>query len=721
MTIEAEEPQTGPRKPKRGKSAEELRKVHARAVDRRRKAIEYSKDERSLVARDHRFCDIPGAQWDEIAEDDSIRLEINRIKKSRDILLGDYRQNKIAAKVRPRRGGATKKLAETHAGIIRNQMSAGGAEDALDNAAFELYTGGIAAIHLCTDYGPGDTWEQEVKIEAIHDANGRVWIDPNSTDENHRDARWMCLDERIHKDDFARNWPGKAAVSLNEPLIGNFLDHWTDADFVTISRYYEAEEYDTHLIKLSDGRIVEDDDDFRRIADELAATEDESGQPREPVVEVERRPKRMRRVWHYRMSGAEVLEGPDLWAGKFIPLAVGYGVHGRVGSRHWYHGIVRPAIDPQKFYNFAYSANAQRCAESLPDVFVATSTQIGPHKDAWQTMNVKRPPVLMYEPDPKADGKPQKQGGASIDPNLVAMLRESEEGIKATLGMFSPSLGDNPSSQSGKAIVAQQRQGDMGTYVLMDNFGKLVKYVAEQLLDLNPRIYDTERQERIVKEDGSVELVYINQEVIDEATGKKTIVNDFSVGEYDIIRDVGPGFSTRRQETLGLLTEYGRNNPQFQALTLDMVAKMIDMPEAEEVEKRFRKQLLSQGLIEPNEEEAKAMEGKQDPARIMQMEAQMLGLQKMAAEVDKLDLENEKTRAEVGKVVADAEKIIAEIQKLKAEGPLQSMQQIVSMEASIAKIRQATAAADATPEQGQGMGMPMQQAQPQMAGMEASL
>jgi len=353
------------------------------------------------------------------------------------------------------------------------------------------------------------------------------------------------------------------------------------------------------------------------------------------------------------MSGTDVLEGPELWAGKYIPLLIGYCQQGWRNGVHWYRGIVRPAMDPQKFHNFAFSANATKCAESIPDFYWMTSTQVGQNQKRLERINVDRLPIQVFEPDPKSPGAPQKSGGSTIDSNLFSMLKESEQAIQATLGMHDASMGYNPASQSGRAVMALQRQGDISNAPLLGGFDKMMVHLGEQLIDLNPRIFTHEAQRRIMNEDGTSELVYINQQIKDQQTGKEVMLNNLQSGRYSIKADLRPSFQTKRQEALAFMTEFARNNPIIQQVAPDLMVKMMDMPYSKDLIARLRKPLVEQGIAEPTDEEKAERQGREpDPAALMQQELMKIELQLKAAELDERDLNLSKTRAEVAELLA---------------------------------------------------------------------
>ena len=122
-----------------------------------------------------------------------------------------------------------------------------------------------------------------------------------------------------------------------------------------------------------------------------------------------------------------------------------------------------------------------------------------------------------------------------------------------------------------------------------------------------PRIYDTPRQARIMARDGETELVEINQTVFDQETQKDIIVNDLSLGKYDVVAETGPAFSTQRQESAEQIISLISQSPLFESIAMDLVAKDLPILESKELTKRVRKLYIQQGTIEPTDEEVKEL------------------------------------------------------------------------------------------------------------------
>ena len=205
----------------------------------------------------------------------------------------------------------------------------------------------------------------------------------------------------------------------------------------------------------------------------------------------------------------------------------------------------------------------------------------------------------------------------------------ASDDIKSTTGQYDSSLGATSNERSGRAILAREKQGDTGTYHYVDNLSRAIRHVTRQLVDMIPKIYDTERIARIVGLDGEVDMVKINptqpeavKKIIDEQGMVIEKVYNPSVGTYDVVVTTGPSYMTKRQESLDAMSQLLQGNPQLWSVAGDLFVKNMDWPGAQEMAKRFAK------TIDP-----KLMQDDDKPPELQAAEQQ---IQAMGQELDQL-------------------------------------------------------------------------------------
>jgi hypothetical protein len=169
-------------------------------------------------------------------------------------------------------------------------------------------------------------------------------------------------------------------------------------------------------------------------------------------------------------------------------------------------------------------------------------------------------------------------------------------------GQYQAQMGENENAKSGVAINARQRQGDRATYHFIDNQAIAIRFTGKILIDLIPKVYDTERVIRIEARDGSVMDVKIDpnaeqpmqkvnqdQPQTDNTQEIAQIIFNPGVGTYDVQSDTGPSFATRRQEAFNALTQIAAQNKEFMGVAGDILWKVADFPEAQVLAQRWRK------------------------------------------------------------------------------------------------------------------------------------
>jgi len=179
---------------------------------------------------------------------------------------------------------------------------------------------------------------------------------------------------------------------------------------------------------------------------------------------------------------------------------------------------------------------------------------------------------------------------------LLQAKSGAAEDIKSTTGQYNASLGMGSNERSGKAILARQREGDVGTFHYGDNLTRGVRHVARQLIDLIPKIYDTQRVARVIGEDGETKMVKINPEqpepvnkIVDQQGIVIEKIYNPGVGKYDVVATTGPGYATKRQEALEAMAQLLQGNPQLWTVAGDLFVKNMDWPGAQEMAARFKK------------------------------------------------------------------------------------------------------------------------------------
>jgi hypothetical protein len=285
-------------------------------------------------------------------------------------------------------------------------------------------------------------------------------------------------------------------------------------------------------------------------------------------------------------------------------------------------------------YNYWVSQEAEMLALAPKAPFIGYGGQFEGYEQNWKTANTTNWPYLEINPD-VTDGAgsvlplPQRAQPPMASSGLLQAKAGASDDIKSTTGQYDSSLGATSNERSGRAILAREKQGDTGTYHYVDNLSRAIRHVTRQLVDMIPKIYDTERIARIVGLDGEVDMVRINpmqpeavKKIIDEQGMVIEKVYNPSVGTYDVVVTTGPSYMTKRQEALDAMSQLLQGNPQLWSVAGDLFVKNMDWPGAQEMAKRFAK------TIDP-----KLMQDDDKPPELQAAEQQ---IQAMGQELDQL-------------------------------------------------------------------------------------
>ena len=586
-------------------------------------------------------------------------LTINKLPQHVRQVTNDMRQNRPGAKVIPVDDNADVQVAEIFNGMIRHIEYISDADVAYDTACENQVAYGEGYITLMTEYCEPNTFDQDIKIGRIRNSFS-VYMDPLIQDPTGADAKYCFITEDLTKAEYERQYPDAAPISTLQSLgVGDqSISNWLNEDTVRIASYYYIDYEKAKLNMYPGGQTA-----FEGTAED------------KQMKLVYGKPKRTResvnpKVKYCKINGYEILEQND-WAGKWIPVIRVVGNEFEVDGRLYVSGLVRNAKDAQRMYNYWVSQEAEMLALAPKAPFIGYGGQFEGYEDKWKTANTNNWPYLEVNPD-VTDGQgavlplPQRAQPPMASSGLLQAKAGASEDIKATTGQYDASLGLGGNERSGKAILARQREGDVGTYHYGDNLTRAVRHVARQLVDLIPKIYDTQRIARIIGEDGETKMVKINPE---QPEPVKQIVNDQGiviekiynpgVGKYDVVATTGPGYATKRQEALEAMAQLLQGNPQLWQVAGDLFVKNMDWPGAQEMSKRFAKTIDPKFLDDSDENPALQAAQQQIQAMGQEMEQMHQMIQNVGKSIEMQDLERKEFETQIKFYDAETKRISA--------------------------------------------------------------
>jgi hypothetical protein len=292
-------------------------------------------------------------------------------------------------------------------------------------------------------------------------------------------------------------------------------------------------------------------------------------------------------------------------------------------------------------------------------------------------MNISADPVQFFTPDAEAPA-PYYAGGPQINPHLTNLANQTGMDIKEQAGVFSAMQGQFAGRQSEDAVRMQIDRGTAATRKWVNSLVSGVQRVCELLVEAIPEVYDTKRQMSIIGIDGAEDFVTLNDEVLDNQTGKLIKLNNLNAGKYKVTCDAGPAFSNRLEAGLSAMLEYAAIDPTVVQSGGDLMLKSIDAPLVDQMAERKRAQLLQSGMIPPDQmtdDEKQAMmqqaqQPQQPDAAMLLAQAEMAkaqaDIQKAKNDQDRITLEMAKVQQGGQKLTIEEAKAIADIRNKNA-------------------------------------------------------
>ena len=586
-------------------------------------------------------------------------LTINKLPQHVRQVTNEQRQNRPSGKVIPADDKGDIEVAEVFEGMVRHIEYMSDADVVYDTACENQVTYGEGYFRILTEYCYDDNFDQDIRLGRIRNAFS-VYMDPMIQDPAGCDAEWCFISEDIEKSEYERQFPNAAPITsiMSQGVGDESLSQWINENTIRIVEYFYYKHTPTKLNLYPGNQAFFDGSPEDKQMKEMG------------LKPIKSRMVDVKKVMWMKTNGYEILEEQE-WAGKWIPVIRVVGNEFEVDGRIYVSGLVRNAKDAQRLYNYWVSQEAEMLALAPKAPFIGYGGQFEGYENQWKTANTTNWPYLEVNPD-VTDGMgatlplPQRAPPPLAQTGLIQAKMGASDDIKSTTGQYDSSLGATSNERSGKAILARERQGDVGTFHYGDNLTKAIRYATRQLIDLIPKIYDTERIARIVGVDGEVSMVKLNPEqpepvkkIVDQTGIVIEKIYNPSVGTYDVVATTGPGYMTKRQEALEAMAQILQGNPELWKVAGDLFVKNMDWPGAQEMAKRLAKTIDPKLMSDTDEDPALQAAQQQMQAMGQEMEGMHQMLQNVGKSIEMQDLERKDFEAQIKLFDAETKRLSA--------------------------------------------------------------
>ena len=631
------------------------------------------------------------SQWDDQLLQDSqlsFRGEFNIIRKAGRQIMADLRLNPVQPDFKPK-NEAREDDAELLDGLYRADDRRLDSQEAYDYATQDAVVCGYGAWELFTEYATNQVGDesQVIRRQYIPEANNNCFFDPNARHMDKSDANYCSILYRYTKDGYDELYeeltgeePVGGAQSFKEPEQ-SFAFPW----IVEGEKYYIVTFY--HRKKVKD-KVFNFVDPFGMTASYLESQiEDVLDELLDSGYEVESE-KTIKRweVTKYIASGEKILSS-EVIAGENIPVIPTYGERAFVEGEELWEGITRLAKDPQRLRNFqmSYLADIVSRSPRTKPMFLAEQVQGFEHMYEINGADNNYPYLLQQSKS--TNGEPLPLGPVGVMPEqpipqaLMVGIDLTRQAVEDVANPGIPQDIADP-DLSGKAVLALQNRMDQQSYIFQHNFKAAKRRDAEIYAGMASIIFDTPKSMTIQTRDGTTKQVEMLQTVTDKETGEPKVLNDLTNMEFDVYAEIGQSYSTQKQQTREEIQQMlaGIGNPQdplYQILLMKSM-ELMDGVQFDDVRDYARKQLLLQGIKEPETEEemqmvqqaqqqqqqpdpmAMAAQAEMEKANAAQMEVQR------KAQVDQYNAQTDQAKAQVSAFEAQTKRMAVQVDAKEA-------------------------------------------------------
>ena len=591
-----------------------------------------------------------GEQWPtDIRADRQISgrpcLTINVLPQFIKQVTNEQRQNRPSINVNPVGDGADVDTAEILQGVTRHIEVNCDAEVSYDYSFDYMVRTGFGYMRLDTKYSGRGKKDQEIIVRLIRNPFS-VYLDPNAQELDRSDAKWGFHVDDIPVREF-KNLYSKSAIGTGQSdfaayqSIGDATAPWASTagplPTIRVAEYWYLEG---------------DDPEFR---------------------------------WA-KITALDILdEEKTIW--ECVPLIGTYGDDLNVNGKIHQSGLVRFAKDPQRQKNYWASAATEMIALAPKAPFIGALGQFKTKKSQWEQANVRNFSYLEYDPVAVGGAQAPPPQRNAVEPPIQAMnqmLQQATIDLQATARLNDANLGQSKRpDESGKAVIARQKQGSIATLDYSDNQVRAIRHLGRQILKAIPKVYPAPKIQRIIKPDGSVSHVGIYNSQNDDKQAAHTAIAaldpnikkiyDIGLGTYDVTVSVGPSYQTKRQEAVETQMALIQADPQLIGIMGDILVGNMDIPGAQEIAKRLKKLLPPQ--LQDNENqtpEAQLAQAQSQLQALGQQHQQLMGaLQEATQKINSKQIEMDSrmqieqfkahTDLMLAKAKIDAQVAIAEI------------------------------------------------------------
>jgi inhibitor of KinA sporulation pathway (predicted exonuclease) len=512
-------------------------------------------------------------------------------------ILGEQRQSTPDLQVFGITDKATPESIKLRDDFVRTTCFHSDAHVAYQTAYRSVLFGGFGAFKVYSKYENEKSFNQCLIIEKILDPTTCFW-DIGAREFSKEDGMGCGEYIVMGRKKFEARYPGIEVT--NDEILPTSAKTYVSKDEVAIVIFQRKEYFNKTIIQLTSGEVVDLKQYEERVQEyvEMKKMElQEAGMPIETIIEipeelkvVKKRSCRDYRIRKYKIAGEHVLEH-STWPSKYLGYIFVDGDSSYLSGKQVTKPFFEDAQDLQRFGNYTFTQINHLTKSMRNEQWLASPANVAGFEDIWNTPELTQSALLANPDDLRGGAMPINIQAGMISPTLIQQYDSLMQNINTTLGIYDAYEGNQGREISGKAIDNRVKQGNIATFIVNSNLNRAIGQCGRVVLDVFPRIYDTERQMRLKSRDGDARTVTLNKSY----DGK--IENDTSGEDYYIEIDAGSSFEGQRQEALDSMRELLQINPSISQLTADLFAENLPLQNSQVIVKRLRAAMVPKEVV----------------------------------------------------------------------------------------------------------------------------
>jgi hypothetical protein len=645
------------------------------------KWFDFFADNIDLSKENKRF--LWGDQWEQHIADEylslgKVTLTFNILAPYQRRLSAEVRASTPALEVIPagERNQANEQSAKILESVIRKIFLSSNAKRSFQIGFDNSSGGGYGALGYKNKFTDVNSFKQEIEVFPIPEPERCGW-DPSAKEPTKCDGDYSFYVNTMSKKEFEKQFGFEPPVSADNSIFLENQFAWNDMDNVSVVDYYEKEYFSIPIVKMQNGNTVKSSE-LRQVEKFLDENpEMDNPQIRADIKVVDKRTATDYKIMNYTIMSDRILEKKE-WGGKELRHVFVDGNSYFLEGEQFIQSFIKDAIDPQKFHNYVKSETVQNIKDSTKEDYIGTPANIEGNQKQWKDKR-RRKGILLANPDPITGQLPIKQPPSQVNPQLLALGVEGDENVKSGLGVFDSNQGASSTDLSGKAENIRVTQGNLSSFVYIDNLNRSIEQVGKGVLSLFQAINSDTTTVQGLKEDGSQLTSQVNVPVFGGQ-----VLNNISEGKFNVAIQASSSFAAQRDAEYQRILNYAQAFPVMQNTVQDLAAKKLNSDISSDIVARAELTLPPQIQAQNEDNPQLAKQAQQQMAQQQQQEQQQQQMAQMLVQMKATDdhiraladqmggvanimnAQTNQTEAQTNGVIESA-KILAEDERTKVE------------------------------------------------------